>query len=334
MVHVIRFTNDFYTRRFAAWCDAHASFEKFVDHNVDKIAKKVREAAHDQEKEGDLLAEVELAKLLLHNGQPHIKYEPFGTADPNPDFRVTLREESCCVEVKRIRPSEANTQQSTFLTELVEFLCAIPSNLAFSIDNSQIDKDSTYASRLSKNKVQIFDICRAALINHIGVLESEETSTFVVPNASGLEITFYTCDGKDPALPTSYFGGVEPVIFRNEKQPPEWFKFTDELCAKLPQLRQDSANVLALRITSSTHRPSGLFEAVRAIDRFVRDGDDGFFQQKKQFASLDDFRHQFTKLSAVCVIPHTLTETILWKNPTATHVLSDSLASLFKFTLQ
>ena len=334
MVHVIRFTDDFYTRRFAAWCDAHSTFAKFVHHNVDKIARKVRCAACSQEEEADVLAEVELAKLLLDNGQPHIEYEPFGTADANPDLRVTLREESCCVEVKRIRPSEANTQQSAFLTELVECLCAIPSNLAFSIDNFQIDKDSTYASHLSKNKAQILADCRAALINHIGVMESGDPSTFDVPNASGLEITFYKCDDKDPALPTSYFGGVEPVIFRNEKQPPEWFKFTDELRGKLRQLRPDSANVLALRITSGTHRPSGLFEAVRSIGRFVRDGDDGFFQQKKQFASLDDFRHQFTKLSAVCVIPHTLTETTLWKNPTATHVLSDSLASLFKFTLQ
>lgn len=330
---MIRFTDDFYTRRFAAWCDAHFLFAEFVNHNVDKIARKVRKAARSQEDEADVLAEVEIANLLLGNGQPYIEHEPFGSADANPDFRVTLREESCCVEVKRIRPSEANTQQSTFLTELVECLCAIPSNFAFSIDNFQIDKDSTYALLFSKNKAQILGDCRAALINYIGVMESGDPSTFVVPNAGGLEITFFKLADKDPSLPTSYFGGVEPVIFRNEEQPPEWFKFTDDLCGKLRQLRPDSANVLALRITSSTHHPNGLLEAVRAIDRFVELRDDGFFQQKKQFAGVDDFRHQFTKLSAVCVIPHTITETTLWKNPTAAHVLSDALASLFKFTV-
>lgn len=280
MVHVIRFTHEFNTRRFAAWCDSHPSFEKFVNRYNGKIGRKVRKAGGKQEDESDVLAELEVAKQLLINGQTDIDYEPYGTAVRNPDLRVMLREESCCVEVKRVRPSEANTQQSTFLTELVECLRVIPSNLAFSIDNFQIDKDSTYASLLGKNKTQILDDCRTALIKHIGVTESGDPSTFVVPNASGLKITFYACDGKDPALPTSYLGGVEPVIFRNEKQPPEWFKYTDDLCAKLPQLRPDSANVLALRITSGTHRPSGLFEAVRSIDRFVRDGDDGFFQEK------------------------------------------------------
>lgn len=325
---MIRFTDDFYTRRFAAWCDAHPSFAEFVDHYVDKIASKVRKA-DNHEDEGDVLAEVELAKLLLNNGQPHIEYEPFGTAGP--DLRLRLREESCCVEVKRIRPSKANTQQSTFLTELVECLRAIPSDLAFSIDNFQIDQDSTYASLLSKNKAQILDDCRAALIKHIGVMKARDRSTFVVPNASGLEITFCKVADNNPSLPTSYFGGVEPIIFRNEQD--EWKKYSDKLCECLHQLPPDSANVLAIRLTSGTHRPSGLFEAVRSIDRLVRDGDEGFFQQK-EFASIDVFRHQFANLSAVCVIPHALTEPTFWKNPDATHVLSDSLASLFKFTLQ
>jgi len=331
LVQVIHFTDDFYTRRFVAWCDAHPSFAKFVNYNVDKIARKVRRAARNQEDEADVLAEVELAKLLLDDDQPHIEYEPFGTADANPDLLLTLRGESCCVEVKRIRPSEANTQQSAFLTDLVECLCAIPSNLTFSIDNFQIDVDSTDASLLSKNKAQILDNCGAALRNHNRLMESGGPSTFVVPNASGLEITFYRVGDNDPALPTSYFGGAEPVIFRNRQD--EWQKYGDKLCESLRQLRPDSANVLAIRLTSRTHRPSGLLRAVRSIDRFVRDGDDGFFQRKK-FASVDDFRCQITKLSAICVIPHTFEETTLWKNPTATHVLSDSLASLFKFTLQ
>lgn len=331
MDDVIQFTSEFNRPCFAHWRNTHVSFADFVGQNIDKIARKVRRAAGDEHDEGDVLAELEVAKFLLVKGHAVIEYEPFGTGDANPDLRVSQRAESCCIEVKRIRRSDANTRQSKFLTELVECLSAVPSNLGFSIDNYQLDADSKYVSHFSKNKERIFDDCRAAVFEYSGRDKLGCPSTFIVPNAGGLEITFYRCDDKDPSRPASYFGGVEPVIFKDAQD--EWKKYSDKLCECLRQFRPNTANVLALRITSSTHRPSGLFEAVRSIDRLVREGDQGFFQ-RKGFESIDDFRHQFAKLSAVCVIPHLMTETTLWKNPAAMHPLSASLATLFRFVLE
>ena len=327
----IRFTSEFNRRRFAHWRNTNSSFADFVGQNIDKIDGKIRCAAGDEHDEGDIVTELEVAKFLLVNGQAVVEYEPFGTGDANPDLRVNLRGDSCCVEVKRIRRSDANTQQSKFLTELVECLSAVQSNLGFSIDNYQLDVHSEYASHLSKNKERILNDCRAALIEYSGLTKPGYPSTFVVPNASGLEITFYRCDDNDPSLTTSYFGGVEPVIFKDAQD--EWKKYSDKLCECLRQLRPNTANVLALRVTSITHRPSGLLEAVRSIDRLVREGDNGFFW-RKGFEGVDDFQRQFSKLSAVCVIPHAITETTFWKNPAAVLPLSDSLARLFRFTLE
>lgn len=100
---VNQFRNEFNNQRFTEWCDAHSSFANFVGQNVSKISRKIR-LARCQEDEADVLAELELANLLVVNGQSLIEYEPFGTGSANPDLRVTLREESCCVEVKRINP--------------------------------------------------------------------------------------------------------------------------------------------------------------------------------------------------------------------------------------
>lgn len=331
MDDLIQFTSEFNRRCFANWRNTHYSFADFVGQNTDKIASKVRRAAGHEHDEGDVLAELEVAKFLLVNGQAVIECEPFGTSDANPDLNVSLAEDSCCVEIKRIRRFDANTQQSAFLTELVECLSAVPSNLGFSIDNYQLGVHSEYASHLSKNKERILDDCRAALIEYSGRTKPGYPSTFVVPNAGGLEITFYRCDDEDASLTTSYFGGVEPVIFKDQQD--EWKKYSDKLCECLRQLRPKTANVLALRITSSTHRPSGLYEAVRSIDRLVREGDEVFFQ-RKGFESINDFRHEFSKLSAVCVIPHEITETTLWKNPEGMYPLGESLAELFRFTLE
>ena len=154
-------------------------------------------------------------------------------------------------------------------------------------------------------------------------------STFIVPNAGGLQIRFDHRADKDPSLPTWYFGGVEPLLYTQR----ESFKFTDHLCNCLRQLPSHSANVLALRITSRTHEPRELLTAVHEMSRHVARGDDSFFHNKG-FSGFDDFLSQSTKLSAVCVIPHTYSDTIMWENPNAAHSLTDSMASWFKFTVQ
>jgi hypothetical protein len=154
MDDLIQFTSEFNRRCFAHWRNTDSSFEDFVGQNIDKIASKVRSVAGREHFEGDVVTELEVAKFLLDNGQAVIEYEPFGTSDANPDLKVSLAEDSCCVEIKRIRRFDPNTQQSAFLTELVECLCAVPSNLSFSIDNYQLDVHKEYASHLSSNRSQ------------------------------------------------------------------------------------------------------------------------------------------------------------------------------------
>lgn len=327
MTDTIAFSEDFYTRQFHRWCDAAPSFAAFVDANSSKIAAKIRRAG-DLQQEIDILAELETAKCLLVNARVQIDYEAYGTEDANPDLRVSFDGASACVEVKRVRPSDASARHSAYLTDLVQHLRAIPSSLAVSISNYDCETGPNYARFLCDNKDRIFADCEAALKNAAATLNAGESSRVTIPDADGLLLEFHHLADKDPSLPTSYFGGVEPLLYTQR----ESFKFTDQLCKSLRQLRSDSANVLVLRLSSNTHEPEELFEALHELQQCVGRRDDSFFQNKK-FDGVNDFLNQVVKLSAACVIPHTYSETILWTNANSTHRLPDAIATLFRFTV-
>ncbi len=296
--------------------------------NKTKIVAKVQRArAGGLQHELDVLAELETAKLLLSRASVDVDYEPFGRDDANPDLRVTVDDASACVEVKRVRPSDASAGHSAFVKELVQQLRTIPSSLAVSIINFDCDTGPEYARILNDKKDRIIDDCVSAVENAAKTLRAGNSSRVTISDSGGLQIEFHHLANKDPSLPTSYFGGVHPVPYKQR----ESFKFTDQLCDCLRQLRSDSANVLVLRLSSDTHEPGDLFEALDGMQNRVARSDDAFFQNKK-FQGVDDFLNQFVKLSAAYVIPHTYSETILWMNRNSKHRIPEKIASLFRFT--
>lgn len=97
-------------RSCAEWMAESPRFAAFVEANRGKISKKARlaEAAGDTARTGDLLAELEVAYLVLRHPKLTLEYEAYAAGKTRgPDFTVTLKGHTRCnVEVKRLRAGE------------------------------------------------------------------------------------------------------------------------------------------------------------------------------------------------------------------------------------
>lgn len=82
----------------------------------------------------------------------------------------------------------------------------------------------------------------------------------------------------------------------------ESFKFTDRILESLRQLHSDCANIVFIKISSTTHELYDAYEAWRHIVARFERGDSDFFTTKG-FESMDDFLHQYCKMSALVVRP-------------------------------
>lgn len=89
------------------WCAASRPFAAFAETHATKIRKKVRLAAHGDERD-DLLAELAVAAFLLRDRRFSVRYEPQrATGQRGPDFGVTFRTHTLFhVEVTRLRLSD------------------------------------------------------------------------------------------------------------------------------------------------------------------------------------------------------------------------------------
>lgn len=93
----------------AEWMEESPRFAAFVEANRGKIGKKARiAAAGDAARTGDLLAELEVAAILLRHPKLTLEYEVYAAGKARgPDFTITLKGHTRCnVEVKRLRAGE------------------------------------------------------------------------------------------------------------------------------------------------------------------------------------------------------------------------------------
>lgn len=91
------------------WMEMSPRFAAFVEANRGKIGKKARlAAAGDPARTGDLLAELEVAYLVLRHPKLTLEYEAYAAGKTRgPDFTITLKGHTRCnVEVKRLRAGE------------------------------------------------------------------------------------------------------------------------------------------------------------------------------------------------------------------------------------
>jgi len=126
--------------RLTRWSDAAPRFQHFLQNNKTKIFGKIK-SPKDFEDVADILAELEVAALLLRDNQYKLTYEPYGnSSDSNPDFLVSSNDKPAFIlEVKRIREGNETVQYKNLLAEIVYKIRKIPSKLGieFCADNCE-----------------------------------------------------------------------------------------------------------------------------------------------------------------------------------------------------
>jgi hypothetical protein len=104
---IVRNVSQWAGRQILRWVSTSETFGKFVQDNADKIRRKFSNA-REREDQGDVLAELEIARGLLACPGFSLVYEPYGSSGKrNPDFlgrAGSLGDFN--LEVKRVRETE------------------------------------------------------------------------------------------------------------------------------------------------------------------------------------------------------------------------------------
>jgi len=311
------------------WLSTNRGFRSFADTYKDRIRKKLRDAGGPEDRR-DIFAEVEFAYFITADLRFKVAYESYGSSDGRtPDFHVqTDHAGEFNFETKRVRESGATNDLEAVRQAIVDGIRSVPSRLGFCIDILHDDSPLELISRLRGATTAVVAQCVEAIRKSKDTLAPDQDVSLPIAGFEAeVRLTLTNLPGKDTNSPTAYLGEVLPVAYSQR----ESFKFSDVLFACLGQLRPGMANVLGVRITSSTHDPSDLPSALLEIGKLVQARDDGFFR-KKAFDSAADFAGKIKALSAVVVktdwhsIHGEQSRNYVWLNSVATVLLSADVA--------
>jgi hypothetical protein len=309
------------------------TFKQFANDYADKIRRKLGKAKTSEDK-ADVLAELEFAHCMLADSSFSLQYEPYGSSGRrNPDFLVCASGlQDFNLEVKRVRVTGAAVEFHEFEQAIIAAVHEVPSSLGVSFDFRSLDAPVELAARLRDATNSVIEQCIQAVRECESSLAVDQDSTFPIRGfEEGIQLTVSKVPGKPVSSPTAYFGGIWPVPYTQR----ESFKLSDLLLSCLGQLLPGMANVLAVRIHSSTHELQDLPEAIFALRARARSRDNDYFQAKG-FEHAEDFLIQAEALSAVMVksswtpIPSRPSRNYVWCNRSAEVPLKNSVLAHLK----
>jgi hypothetical protein len=290
------------------WIDSLKRFELFVGDNRCKIRAKINEAAGDDGNLAGVLAELEMAYLLLQNETFSVEYEHRYEQPRGPDLTVT-----CChartdsdrstfnVEVKRIRKRDLEKRLESWKKQMENQIRrrikGISPTLGVAIDiDVDLDDLMRPADWLDKLEYATSDI-----INYvIQTLRKEEGN---VPSGKAVQYSIPHLDEgitvilSNPLRPPGYvsYYGVSHTVLRTQH---EHRDFGDVICDKLEQMVPGMINVLAISTDSATHDIHGLENAIESLKERAQCGDDDFFI-RKGLKGAKDYLEKAERLSGV-----------------------------------
>jgi hypothetical protein len=279
--------------------ESSSRFKKFIEDNCDKVRKKIRNTNSNDETVKDVLAEIELAYLLLQVDRfSRVEYECYGIEEPNPDLTVTDGKSGFAFnfEVKRIRHTDVEKRFGAWKQLVVKRVKAVPSKLAFFMNIGSFDTPIDLVDHLeAKTEDIISNITETIVASEEKIPLGSEKSYSVLGLKGVFEFNL-----RKPRKPTSgdtlYDGGSFPIFYTDK----EYRKFGDEICdpAHLGQMRSGEVNILAISTDSDTHDDLDFGKALDSLEEHVTQGDDGFFI-KKGFKGSEDFAKQLERLSGI-----------------------------------
>jgi len=283
--------------------ESSSRFKKFVEDNCDKVRKKIRNTNSSDETVKDVLAEIELAYLLLQvNRFSRVEYECYGIEEPNPDLTVTDGKSGFVfnVEVKRIRCTDVEKRFEAWKQLVVKRVTAVPSEFAFSMDIGSFDTLIDLVDHLEAKTEDIISYITETIVASGKKIPLGSEKSYSVPGLEGVfEFKLIKPLRKLTSGHTLYYGGSFPIFYTDK----EYRKFGDEICdpAHLGQMRSGEVNILAISADSDTHDDLDFGKALDSLEEHVTQGDDGFFI-KKGFKGSEDFAKQLERLSGIFFI--------------------------------
>ena len=277
--------------------NSSARFRNFVYEHRDKIRKKIREANSAKEDIVDVLAELEMAYLLLQIDRfTDVAYELYGKDEPNPDLKVTNKppEKDFNVEVKRIRMTDLERGFDAWRRDICQQVEAVPSGLGFSMTIHNSDESKEFVDQLEEKKTDILLRIKKTIEVAKRDIPAGTHKQYAVPGFEG-KVTFQPSNETEglPANRTVPFGEVFPV-FGTAK---EHTKFGDIICnpRNLNQMRPGEINILAITTDSGI---DSISDRLNQAMRSITSQDDKFFE-KHGFKDAIDFYEKFHRVSGV-----------------------------------
>jgi hypothetical protein len=286
---------DWARAKVAAWAKDCQRFKDFIVANATKVRAKFSEAKEP----GDVLVELEIGRGVLADPQFDLEYEP-GGGDRNrgPDFRVRAGVlPDFFLEVKRTREAAASRAINEFVGAVVAAARGVPSGLGISVSLLPEATPSDLAERLAGARAGAVALCLSAIADSDAALSPGESRDYPVAGFDGeVVLSLIRLPDKPPDTPTADLGGCWAVPYTQK----ESFKFSEQVASCLGQLVEGAANVLVVKIDSSTHGPVELPKAMRELVGRADAGHDDYFSKRKA-VSAAYFRRRWPALSAVVV---------------------------------
>jgi hypothetical protein len=309
------------------WAAKSKGFQTFLSENEKKICSKFTEAITRDDKV-DVLAELEYASRLVSDARFTLRYEPCGSAGP--DFLVLAADlQEFHLEVKRIRETEGMHKFQRFEQAIHEAAREIPSSLGISVcilSDSPIELGRRLAAATPLAIARSTQALRD-LENDKSLLPGQERTIPIDGfEEEEISIKIVRLGGKDPTTPTLPLRDVSTVAFTQQ----EYRKFGDLVVGCLSQLRPGRANVLAVKIESSTHDPADLIQSLVELEQLALTRQEEFFRRKR-LAGSQEFYERFEALSAVVVktiwspCDGQVVHNLVWPNPRAAIRLKDGV---------
>ncbi len=322
----------YFSTRLRRWFEIAPRFKGFVDSNKNKIRKKIK-SYNSEEEYCDLLAELEIACLLLKNIDYDVEYEKYkSSCKGSPDFTITYSKETVFnIEVTRIHENPVTNKYNKVVRDIISRVKKIPSSLIFSIecidvkkvmsDNNKEPDYSDFINNLENSKEVVIDFIIKTINRDQFRIYGKNDKRYYLPikdheKEAELILTQKNSDliGKFTA-----YGGNLDIIFYTEE---EYRVIGSRIREKLGQMIENEINVLCFCFYNSTFEINDYNTAITSIiNKAFIEKDEAFFA--KEFISIEDFVNKFKELSYIFILPGYISvnekrdRNYLWENKLA-----------------